>query len=101
MCLWVVFLLLINQAQPIHTGDEGDGEATYNVLDEESDIETHSTETVWSEAPVPIEEPGEYDRESPLWVKNIITAKRGHLVVKNIRRSAARLSNVERVAGSE
>ena len=58
-------LLLINQAQPIRTGDEGDREAPYNVLDEESDIETHSIETVWSEAPAPIEEPGEYDRESP------------------------------------
>ena len=49
--LAVIFLLLINQAQPIHTGDEGDREAPYNVLDEESDIETHSIETVWSEAP--------------------------------------------------
>ena len=63
-----VIFLLINQAQPIHHGtDEGEREAPYNVLDEESDIESHAIEAGWSEAP-PVsvgEPPGEYDSMPP------------------------------------
>lgn len=55
-------MLLLHQAQPIYTEDGvgGERETPYNVLDEESDIETQEdlVEIQSSEPPVPVGEPG-------------------------------------------